>query len=680
MRNYFTILTLTFSFLVCSCAKKNLLTDEEIQWLKENKNLKVSTFGDYPPYQFKNQFGETEGIFIDYIKLIEQKINYKFNIVEYPTWQAIIEDTKKENIDIVIEIQKTKERSTYLNFYNPLFDTKHVIISRKDNAEKISYKNISKKTIVVPKDYAIADILKNTFPDINLEFEINEATCLKALNNGKYDAYIGPDANSNYHIHNNNLENLTIASTTPHTYRPTIAVLKKNSILSNIFSKANDDISIEERELIFSHWLEKKYFPTYRKFDFWIILFSLLGFFLIISLLFNWLLKKKVAEQTLEVKSAFLKAEKNSSIKTNFIQNISHEIRTPMNGILGYSELLKKEAISPEEQTNYINTIIDSGKDLVHIIDNMLEISDLQKEQPIVKKEITNISEVFENIISLYTPKATKKNIELILKNECNSKEVLILIDKVRFTKIIKNIVSNAVKYTQKGFVVITFEQKEGSLDIHVTDTGIGIKKKEQALIFDGFLQLEKEIAQRIGGIGIGLTVAKKNAIILDGEISFISEENKGSTFYIKLPYQKAVKNNESKQIPTLIPKEQNIYQILVAEDEEINFMLVNSILSRFEPYNFLITRAENGQEAVTICQENEHIDLILMDIRMPIMDGYEATGKIKKMRPKIPIIAHTAYSSEKDIQSALQAGCDTVIRKPINLKEFKETILSYIN
>lgn len=679
MLKHFTILTLLLLFSLSSCSKKNLLTDEEIQWLEDNKKITVATYGNYPPYQFKNQYGETEGIFIDYIKLIEKKINYNFTVVNYPEWNGVIDDAKKEKLDIILEIQKTNERSTYLNFYTPLFSTKHVIITRNEDAQETSYKNINKKTVVVPKDFAIADILKSEFPNINLKYEIDEPTCLRALNEGNYDAYVGPDANSNYHIQYKNLKNLSIAGETPHYYKPTIAVHKKNEMLSEIILKATNDISIDEREVIFGHWLEKKYFPFYHKFDFWLTAFVVLVLFLLSSLLFNWLLKKKVKEQTQEIKSAFLKAEKNSSIKTNFIQNISHEIRTPMNGILGYSELLKKEAVTPEEQSMYINTIIDSGKDLVHIIDNMLEISELQTDQHSVKKELTNINDVFENLIALYTPKTAKKNIELIYKNECSDNEPVI-IDKIRFIKIIKNIVSNAIKFTQKGFVVITYEKKGGLLHIHVTDTGIGIKKKDQALIFDGFLQLEKEIAQRIGGMGIGLTVAKKNALIIGGEISFISEENKGTTFYIKLPFEKGIDPIESAKKSKPPKIEENIHQVLIAEDEEINFMLVKSILSKFEPYNFLITRAENGQEAVTIFKENEHIDLVLMDIRMPIMDGYEATGIIKKMRPSIPVIGHTAYSSEKDIQNALNAGCDTVIRKPINLKEFKETILTYIN
>ena len=667
-------------FLFSSCSKKALLNDDEIQWLKDTKTLKVATYGHFPPYQYIKPDGSTEGIFIDYLKLIEEKINHKFTVVKYTKWSQVIQDAKDNKIDLILEIQKTKERSKYLNFYSELFDSQHVITTRNEDSAGVSYTNILKKTIVVPKDFAIASILKHEFPKIDLAFEEGEKNCLIALNEGKYDAYIGPDSNTTYHIQESNLKNLSIAAKTPFKYKPTLAVPKKKEMLSHIMDKAVSDISMPERDVIFSNWVQKKYFPFYYKLNFWLFLSTFIGTILLTSFYFNWLFKKKVKQKTTDLEIALVKAEKSSSIKTNFIQNISHEIRTPMNGILGYSELLKKEKVTPVEQSSYINTIIDSGKDLVHIIDNMLEISDLDTEQNIVKNELTNVDAVFENITALFKPKAAKKNIELLFKNE-NKDNELVLIDKLRLTKILKNIISNGVKFTTKGFVVITYEKKNDYLEIHVTDTGSGIKKKEQATIFDGFLQLEKEIANRIGGIGLGLTVAKRNALILGGEISFISEEKKGSTFFIKLPYKKPISDTiESDNIPIIPEKEKNIYQVLIAEDEELNFMLVNSILSRFEPYNFLITRAENGQEAVNIFKENEHIDLVLMDIRMPVMDGYEATGIIKKIRPEIPVIAHTAYSSDKDVQNALIAGCDTVLCKPINLKEFKETILTYIN
>jgi len=416
---------------------------------------------------------------------------------------------------------------------------------------------------------------------------------------------------------------------------------------------------------------------TYFNINIWTFIAILLISFTLASLFFNWLLKKKILEKTKKIQLALLNSEKTSKIKTNFIQNISHEIRTPMNGILGYSELLKKEQISVPELNLYVNTIIESGKDLVHIIDNMLELSALQTDESTIHNELINLAEVIENIVSTFKTKAGKKKIELIFNN--NEPEKNILIDKLRLIKILKNIIDNAIKFTHSGVVSVSYKLINSRLEISIADTGIGIKKKDRELIFDSFAKLEKQTEQKLGGIGLGLTVAKKNALILGGEITFTSEVKKGSTFNTTLPVLISKTNILFNSTPTASVKKRHIYKILIAEDEQINFLLVNSILSRFEPYNFSITRAENGKEAIDFCKENNNIDLVIMDIRMPIMDGYQATSIIKKLRPNLPIIAHTAYSSDKDIQNAIEAGCDTVICKPINLKEFKQTILTFL-
>jgi len=646
------ILFICFSFT--SCKKKQLLNQEEITWLQNNQDLKVATYPGYPPYQFKNSKGEMRGIFIDYLNVIEKEIDYKFKRQEYTDWPKVLEDAENNKVDLILEVQKTEQKAKYLHFFQALFDSQIVIVTRESDADRASFSDIKYKNVVIPKDYFIDDILIRNYPEINIFYEKNEKECLEALSNGKYDAYLGSDSNITYFIEEYDISGLVVTGQAPFKYRPALASVKSNTMLSNILNKAVDNISMRKREDVFSKWLQKKYFPIIYRPSFW--------FFIIIFSLTILLIK----------------SNKTSCIKTNFLQNISHEIRTPMNGILGFSELLKKQEISPSEQLEYIDTIIDSGKELVHIVDNVLEISDLQSEEHSLNSDYVNINEVFENVIALFKPKVKEKGIQLIFKN---NKENFIYTDKLRLTKILKNVIGNAVKFTSEGEVVISYtKQQAGLLEIQISDTGIGIEKSKQDVIFNEFLKLEEKNAKKVSGIGLGLAVAKSNAVILGGGISFISEENKGSTFHIKLPCLN--ENGESVENENNVVEEEKnkTYQILIAEDEEINFMLVNSVLSRFETHNFLITRAENGQEAVDFFKENDHIDLVLMDIRMPVMDGYEATAIIKKLKPNVPVIAHTAYSSDKDIHAAHEAGCDSVICKPINLKEFKQTIIHYIS
>ncbi|GAA4114090.1 hypothetical protein GCM10022393_13370 [Aquimarina addita] len=662
-------------FLINSCSTNAVLTEEEINWLKDNKGLKVSTYGFYPPYQFNKENETVDGIFIDYLGLIEDKINYKFNKVSYNDWALLMKDAKNGEIDLILEIQNTEKRSAYLNFYSEIFNSEQMIVTRKENINTTSFDNLRDKIVVLPKGFAIVEALKNVYPTIDIKYETNEEECLRALNEGKYDAYIGPKPNSHFYIQNNNFDNLIIGDKTPFNYKPTIAVPKSNIMLSAIIEKAVNNISLEEREVIFNNWLLKKSWPIYYELQFWLFVLFGLGLFIAVNLYHNRRLKKAVIKKTNEIRSALEASKKSNQIKNNFIQNISHEVRTPMNGILGYSELLRKDEVSVEQQKLYANIIIDSGKNLIHIIDNILEISSLQTTQQTIHPELTDLTEVFEDLISQYRFLVEEKKIDLLFEPNIFNQKDLIIIDKIKLIKILRSIIDNAIKFTSEGFVKISYVKKEQILNITIEDTGIGMNSEETSIIFDSFSQLEKEISKKAGGLGLGLTIAKEHVSLLGGEISFTSNENEGSIFHISLPFTPTNSINEKEQKP----EKKRTYQVLVAEDEEINFLLVNSLLSRFDPYKFSIIRAGNGKEAVSIFKKNKQIDLILMDIRMPIMDGYEATTIIKKIDSSIPIIAHTAYSSDVDVQNAYHAGCDSVVSKPINLEEFKQTIINYI-
>lgn len=673
-----TFLSLLFIFM-SSCSKKGLLTDQEIKWLKDNPDLKVSVLGYNPTYQFENDQGVIEGVFIDYITLIEQKINYKFTRIKYTELPSLFEDAENGYLDIIPALQKTEERLKYLSFHGNLFQSEYVIVTRKEDVEDITFDILSEKKIVLPKGHAIKDLLLEKIPDLEISFFENEIEALKALDGGMHDAFVGPKAVAYHFIKNQNLVNLRIGEATPLWFRPELTVQKSKPILNTIISKAIDDISIKEKDEIFNKWLLTKNEPVYYELSFWFSVLAFLGTFIIIILIFNWRLKKKVIERTTKLELALEETRKSNNVKNKFLQNISHEIRTPMNGILGYSELLRKKNISEQEQTSYINTIIQSGKKLVHTVDNILEMSNLHATSNTPDNVPVNLPEIFENLENLFKAEASKKGIHLKIERHPYFIDT-ISIDRSRLIKILNNITSNAVKFTDKGTVKISYSSHDNILEIKIKDTGIGIAPDMRNIIFERFSNLEKEMYEKFNtGLGIGLTIAKKNVLTMGGEISFISEENKGTTFLISLPFESNALNQNQPNME-IQPTKNNTYKVLVAEDEEINFLLVNSILTRYESYNFIVIRAENGKEAVRIFNENDDISLVLMDIRMPIMDGYQATRIIKSLKPELPIVVHTAYSTDKDIQNAYEAGCDHVISKPINLDEFKKVINMFID
>ncbi|WP_271766106.1 response regulator [Aquimarina algiphila] len=667
---------------IFSCSKSQILTEDEKNWLQANDSISVGVFPYYAPYQFINENEKIDGILIDYLTLIENKIDHKFQKKLYTNWERLLNDAKSNKIDIILEIQETKKRSSYLEFYSKLFESPYSIITRKDSSYGSNLKDFYDKTIAVPKDYGIHEILKEKEKNLIVSTEIDGITCLRQVSSGKYHAYIGPKAVANYLINTENLDNLKIVSETKYNYTPSIAVQKDNEILNQIFSKTTKSITDDEKEIIFDSWLYHAIIPFYKKPSFWIILTGIILLSLIIILLLNRYLKYLIRQKTKELNIAKERAEESNKLKTAFIHNISHEVRTPMNGIIGFSELINDPKITPEKQKEYSKIIIDSSNQLINIIDDIIEISKLETNQVEVRFEEMNLNDLLQKLFSNFQSKAILKNIAIYLNNSLTDDQGIILMDKLKINKILYNIIDNAIKFTNKGIIEISCEIIDNQILIKIIDTGIGIKPQDQELIFRNFSQSEKEVTKSYDGLGLGLSIALKNAKLIHGNISFTSMLNKGSTFKLTIPYQPIIDPNkdtvsDTSEVKMDIPIKQ---VILIVEDGDINFLFLKTILSKMKGYKFVIHRAENGKEAVDICENNTLIDLVLMDIRMPIMDGYTATRKIKKMRPGLPIVAQTAYSTEEDIEKALEAGCDDFVSKPVDRKILKPIINKYFS
>ncbi|WP_103070419.1 hybrid sensor histidine kinase/response regulator [Aquimarina sediminis] len=679
------ILYSSFSILVLivlfSCSNSTVLTEEEKKWLQDNDSISVGFFPYYAPYQFINENEQIDGILVDYFSLIERKIGHKFQRKLYTNWAELLNDAKNNEIEIILEIQQTSERDSYLNFYSRLFESKHVIITRKGHSYGTKLGNYRHKTIVVPKDYAIHENLKKDIKNLTIATEIDDLACLKQVSLGKYDAYVGPKAVANYLIKTENLDNLKIVSKIQYSYTPSLAVQKNNSILNQIISKTANSITDNEKEVIFDNWLYHTVIPFYKKASFWVTLTGVILLLFLTILLLNRYLKFLINQKTKELNIAKERAEESNKLKTAFIHNISHEVRTPMNGIIGFSELLNDPGVTSSQQKEYSKIIIDSSNQLIRIIDDIIEISKLETNQVDVRFEEINLSELLQMIFLDFQSKAISKNIAIHLNNKLTTSQGIILMDKLKINKILHSLIDNAIKFTTKGMIEISCKIVQNKLMITVKDTGIGIKPEDQELIFRNFSQSEKEVTKSYDGLGLGLSIAKKNAKLLGGDISFSSMLNKGSVFEILLPYHPIYDPNIHNMSNVLKTPNIPIKQvILIVEDGDINFLFLKTLLLKMKGYKFVIHRAENGKEAVKICKKNKGIDLVLMDIRMPIMDGYTATKKIKKVRPYLPIVAQTAYSTEEDIQKALDAGCDDFVSKPVDKKILRPIINKYFS
>ncbi len=367
------------------------------------------------------------------------------------------------------------------------------------------------------------------------------------------------------------------------------------------------------------------------------------------------------------------KAERSDQLKDAFLQNLSHEIRTPLNAIVGFSDLIcSKEFNLPASISNYASIIKQSSDQLLSVLSDVLTISSIQKGQEIVTVRNINLNNFMNDLLEKYRPLAEKKNLEFKGYKSITDRNITIESDETKLNQILDNLIDNAIKYTREGSVIVRYEVFDNTIVFSVKDTGIGIDKEAQEHIFEPFRQADDSIHTMYGGIGLGLAISASYANMLGGEIRVESESGKGSTFYFTLPCQTNQTAITDKD-PVRTGFIKKTLTILIAEDEYNNFMVLEEY---FNHSTTTILHATNGLEAVEMCMQNPAIDLVLMDIKMPVMDGIEAFREIKRLRPDLPVIAQTAYALEKEKRQFLELGFNNYIAKPI----LKESLFKIIN
>ena len=396
--------------------------------------------------------------------------------------------------------------------------------------------------------------------------------------------------------------------------------------------------------------------------------------------------KKKMLEDLIIAKD---KAEESDRLKSAFLANMSHEIRTPMNGILGFSELLKEPNLTGEEQQQYISVIERSGARMLNIINDIIDISKI--ESGLMKLDIkeTNINEQIEYIYTFFKPEVEAKGMKFSFNTPLSAKEATIATDSEKVYAILTNLVKNAIKYSHKGSIEIGYKIVEihrpapnafggrAALQFYIKDTGIGIPIDRQEAIFERFIQADIANKMAHQGAGLGLSITRAYIELLGGKIWVESEEGKGSIFYFSLPYNAVLAKETTFPQTDTSDKKDNIkkLKILIAEDDEVSEMLLDQMIKM---YGKEVLKARTGNEAVESCKNNPDIDLVLMDIRMPEMNGYEAIKQIRDFNKKVVIIAQTAYGLTGDREKAIKAGCNDYLSKPINKDKLQSLMHKY--
>lgn len=384
--------------------------------------------------------------------------------------------------------------------------------------------------------------------------------------------------------------------------------------------------------------------------------------------------------QKMELITAKIRAEESDRLKSAFLANLSHEIRTPMNAINGFTDLILNTDITETEKLEYLTVIEKSGKNLVSIIDDLIEMSKIDSNQIIPNYTQVNLESCMNELYETVKVTIQNKDIEFILIKSSLPAAFNIVTDDIKLKQVIINLLTNAIKFTDKGMVTFGYEIDENNQLIHFTvrDTGLGIDEVEHKNIFDRFKRVDSDISIKVGGLGLGLAISKAYVELLGGNITLTSKVGEGSTFYFSIPLQYAkVEQITVRPVNESESAKSECKVILIAEDDNINYLLFQKMMQH---KNFEIIRAINGQVAVEICLSNPNIDLVLMDIKMPILDGFQAIEQIQPIRPHLPIIAQTAYSSSEDKAKIEKAGFSDYITKPLNRERLFELLAQYLN
>jgi PAS domain S-box-containing protein len=385
--------------------------------------------------------------------------------------------------------------------------------------------------------------------------------------------------------------------------------------------------------------------------------------------------KKKMLEDLISAKE---RAEESDRLKTSFLQNISHEIRTPMNAIVGFTSLLDSPNLTSKARRQYMDIIFDSSEHLLSIISDIVDISNIEAGGLKLSSGEVNINNIIRSLFAQYHVRTEEQNINLRYSTPLDDDFVYIITDGTKLVQVISNLLNNSLKFTSKGSIDYGYTIKNNIIEFYVRDTGFGIEKDNLKKIFDRFYKISDINLPNTTGTGLGLAISKAYVEIMGGKIWVESQPGIGSDFYFTIPFK------SSGQISSPVrrtdeDKPDKVIQgktILIAEDDNVNFNLLQEFLS---DKMIKIIRATTGVEAVNACRLNEYIDLILMDLKMPLMDGFKAFELIKEFRPSLPVIAVTAYALDSDKAKVLASGFSGYVSKPINMNYLFKLINQYL-
>ncbi len=661
----------------------------EKDWLKNHPSIVIAVDNNYPPLNFKAKNGKLTGINIDILNLIEENLGIEI-ILEGSSWNEALTKAMNHKVDGILNATPTPDREEKLNFTRNIGVNPIALATLKNMKDIKNFSQIQNIKVAVKRGTSNLELLKHKIPVENIVEVESLFEAITLINKGEVNAIYENLAPVYYLISENSITNLKIAFIEDNIEVSAIGLRNNDMLLLSVMNKAIDAIPSKEITQIKESWVSGD-INNHR--GYYITILSILMltiFFLIWNRILNLLVQKKTLQLRTELEvrkqvesdlsAARQRAEESEKEKSAFLANISHEIRTPINTISGFSDLLSRDDLSTTVRKKYTDIILSSTNQLMNLIEDLLCISKIEAHQETVKKDTVHINNLLEELLYEFQIPAEQKGIELIYQENLSLKLFAIETDATKLKQILNNFIGNAIKFTHRGYIKYGCRVLNDHLEFQVEDSGIGIAHEMQEKIFERFSTASTYKDNNYNGSGLGLSISKKLVELLNGEIRVTSIPGKGSIFSFSIPLVKIEnqkhKDNSSSLQTILQTSSEYRPTILIVEDEIANYVYTKEIIERLG-FNYI--HAKNGKEAIRICSSENNILLILMDIRMPVMDGYEATARIKDLWPELTIIALTAYAFSIDMGKIRNAGFDDFLSKPLNKGKLSEKLNKYM-
>jgi two-component system, NarL family, sensor histidine kinase EvgS len=661
------------------------LTEKERLWLSFNPDIIVTGDPEWPPNSMYDKAGNYVGIVADLWDLVEKKSGVDFRRVRSESWSQAVNNIREGKITVLDCVSRTPERDDFMEFTQPFFTSNIVMIGREDLDYINGIYEIKDLSVAVQEGVSEIELIKRDYPGLKLAFYSDVDMAYRDVSTGRVDLFLRHQSDFSYTKKEKMLTNLKIVGPTEYSREYMVGVAKGNKELVSILNKSIDLINHDERNAIFEKWHGRERSVI----DYSLVWKVLISALLIMGIFFYWnrTLSKEIAlrkKAQIELEEAMLKVKEATEAKSRFLANMSHEIRTPMNAVLGFTDLLKKTPLNTVQE-NYVNTIRSGGTTLLNIINDILDISKIEANKLDINYSYFDLNSLIFDLRQFFDEKIRQKNIELSI-NFGQEVPKIVFLDELRIRQIFFNLVSNAIKFTDNGsikIIVSSVVRNNGHIDlnIEVQDSGCGIKYEDRERIFEAFEQAgDHAESKKFQGTGLGLAITKRLVELMNGKINVESEPGKGSSFVINfydvrfdadIYYKRRPAGDDLSNISFSRAK------VLIADDIESNRLLLCEMCRSI---GLETLEAADGKMAVEMAKL--HVpDIILLDIRMPVMNGYEAVSIIKgdEVLKKIPVIAVTASVMNNELIKMDKNKFDAYIRKPVAMDELILQLKNFI-